>query len=124
MPPSSHRTHCIRLVSDTKVLEQTWQERGELNNCVGVCSRHPRYYYYELLKYSHHILIVHLSCFSNDTHKLLFCNQHYLCPSLASFYSLALTRSPFAIPNACLFYFYVLRMMAKDGGEYYTAAPP
>lgn len=31
-----------------------------------------------LLIYSHHILIVHLSCFSNDTHKLLFCNQHSL----------------------------------------------
>ena len=50
--------------------------------------------YCRLFKYSHHILIVHLSCFSNDTH-----NSSLLQSA---------------------FYIHLSMAGKRDGGEYYT----
>lgn len=99
-----------------------------------------------LLINSHHILIVHLSCFSNDTHKLLFCNQHSLTLShhftcyniiIPLFYSflcclfvlflgccfIYLYKYFFpSILSQCVsfFIFMLFEWWQKDGGEYYN----
>ena len=104
-----------------------------------------------LLIYSHHILIVHLSCFSNDTHKLLFCNQHslilphhftryniiiplfysFLCCCLLVLFSgcCFIYLNKYFFPSLCVsFLFLCFSNDGKDGGEYYNKqqviAPP